>query len=81
MHWVFWLYITFLHVCRGVVLVIDSLNFSSQVHDVAELLYDLLSDPIYNRTKSPLLVACNKQDMAPLASPKESIRTALEKEM
>lgn len=61
-------------------MVIDSLNFPSEVHDVAELLYDLLSDPRYYRSKAPLLIACNKQDMA-LASTKDSIRTSLEKQM
>lgn len=67
-------------VCRGVVVVIDSLNFSKEAHDVAELLYDLFSDAAYHRSRAPLLVACNKQDMA-LASPKDSIRTSLEKQM
>ena len=67
-------------VSRGVVLVLDSANFPSEAHDVAELLYDLLSDPNFNQSKSPLLVACNKQDLA-LAAPKDSIMTALEKEM
>ena len=67
-------------VSRGVVLLIDSLNFPDEAHDIAELLYDLLSDPTYHRTKAPFLVACNKQDMA-LATPKDKIMTTLEKEM
>ena len=61
-------------------MVIDSLNFPSQAHDVSELLYDLLSDVTYYRTRAPLLIACNKHDMA-LAVPKESIMETLEKQM
>ncbi len=67
-------------VCRGVVLVVDSLNFSKEAHDMAELLYDLFSDAAYHRSKAPLLIACNKQDMA-LASRKENIMATLEKQM
>lgn len=60
--------------------MIDSLSFHAQEHDIAELLYDLLSDPAYNRSKAPLLVACNKQDLA-LASPRETVEESLEKQM
>ncbi len=61
-------------------MVIDSVNFPHDVHDVAEVFYDLLSDPTVHQTKAPLLVACNKQDMT-LATPKDTIITLLEKEM
>ena len=61
-------------------MVIDSVNFVSERHDVAELLYDLLSDPALHKTRSPVLLACNKQDMA-LAESKDEIQEALEKEM
>ena len=61
-------------------MVIDSLNFLSQVHDVAELLYDLLSDRAYHKSRAPLLIACSKQDLA-LATPKDTILASLEKHM
>ena len=61
-------------------MVIDALNLTAEVHDVAELLYDLLSDPAIHRTKPHLLLACNKQDMS-LALSTEAVCEALEEEM
>ena len=44
---------------RAVVLVIDSVNFTTEYRDVAALLYDLLAS--WHHKHIPLLIACNKQ--------------------
>ena len=44
---------------RAVVMVIDSVNFTTEYRDVAALLYDLLAS--WHHTQTPLLIACNKQ--------------------
>ena len=41
------------------VLVIDSVNFTTEYRDVAALLYDLLAS--WHHKHIPLLIACNKQ--------------------
>jgi len=65
---------------RGIVVVIDSLNFQTEIHDLAELLYDLFSDYALHKARAPVLLACNKQDIA-LARNVTTIRQELEKEM
>lgn len=44
---------------RAVVMVIDSVNFTTEYRDVAALLYDLLAS--WHHKHIPLLIACNKQ--------------------
>lgn len=61
-------------------MVIDSLNFPSERHDLAELLYDLFSDPALHKARAPVVLACNKQDIA-LARNVTTIREDLEEEM
>lgn len=61
-------------------LVIDSINFPQEVRGVSELTFDLLSERVVHKRKIPLLVACNKQDMA-LARGCSNIQKELEKEM
>ena len=61
-------------------MVIDSLNFPSELHDLAELLYDLFSDHALHKARAPVLLACNKQDIA-LARNTSTIRQELEEEM
>ena len=61
-------------------MVIDSVSFQRDVRNVAELVYDLLSDDVIRRGKVPVLFACNKQDIA-LAKGCSVIKTQLEKEM
>lgn len=43
----------------GIVCVIDSATFAKNARDVAEMVYDLLID---SNRKTPVLIACNKQD-------------------
>ena len=65
---------------RAVVVVIDSDNFPSEVRSVAELIYDLLLESAVLEGRAPVLMACNKQDLA-LAKDCASIQAELEKEM
>lgn len=41
--------------------VVDSAIFQKEVRDVAEFLYNLLTDPVVSRNSPTVLVACNKQ--------------------
>lgn len=70
----------FKHLARGVIFVIDSLNFSREIRDVAELLYTILSDNIINQNRVPFLIVCNKQDEA-MAKGSKVIQNQLEKEI
>ncbi|XP_023244488.1 signal recognition particle receptor subunit beta-like [Centruroides sculpturatus] len=70
----------FKHLARGVIFVIDSLNFSREIRDVAELLYTVLSDNIINQNRVPFLILCNKQDEA-MAKGSKVIQSQLEKEI
>ena len=60
--------------------VIDSDNFPSEVRSVAELVYDLLLEPTILEGRAPVLMACNKQDLA-LAKDCATIQAQLEREM
>ncbi|KAK0410952.1 hypothetical protein QR680_005406 [Steinernema hermaphroditum] len=62
---------------RGIVMVVDSSTFGKQARDVAELLYDVL----YETGKSlPVVVACNKQDLA-VSKSAQAVKGALEREI
>jgi signal recognition particle receptor subunit beta len=62
----------------GVVFVIDAAN--PQIRQSAQLLYDLLVDPIVNTNRIPIHVASNKNDIQ-LAKTVEKLRTELESEI
>jgi signal recognition particle receptor subunit beta len=68
------------HSLRAVVVVIDSDNFPSEVRGVAELVYDLLQEPVVVKGKAPVLMTCNKQDLS-LAKNKMAVRKLLEEEI
>ena len=61
-------------------MVIDSVNFPQEVRSVSEMTFDLLSERTMHSHKIPLLLACNKQDIA-LARRCSNIQKELEKEM
>ncbi|TKR60318.1 hypothetical protein L596_027581 [Steinernema carpocapsae] len=62
---------------KGIVLVVDSSTFSKESRDVAELLYDIL----YESGKSvPILIACNKQDLA-VSKSSQAVSGSLEREI
>ncbi|KOC65535.1 Signal recognition particle receptor subunit beta [Habropoda laboriosa] len=63
---------------KGLVYVIDSVTFQKDIRDVAEFLYNLLSDSAIQ--KKAVLVLCNKQDQT-MAKGSVVIKTLLEKEM
>lgn len=58
--------------------MIDSVTFQKDIRDVAEFLYNLLSDPVVQ--KKSVLILCNKQDQT-MAKGSVVIKTLLEKEM
>lgn len=65
---------------RALIFVIDSLAFLSNARDVADFLYDILSDKFVSSSKIPILIACNKQDAA-RAKSCNVITRQLEREM
>ncbi|XP_030072358.1 signal recognition particle receptor subunit beta isoform X2 [Microcaecilia unicolor] len=65
---------------RAIVFVVDSAAFQREVKDVAELLYQLLTDNVVLKNAPPLLIACNKQDVT-MAKSAKLIQQQLEKEL
>jgi len=70
----------FLPISRGVVFVIDSVDFEIQARQVAEFLYELLINRHVYKKKIPLLIACNKKDIV-TATGSKRIQTVLEEEI
>ena len=46
---------------RGVIIVIDSVNFPQETRDLAHLVIEVLSEPTVHTRRIPILFACNKQ--------------------
>lgn len=67
-------------IAGGIIFLVDVSTVKILLRDVAEYLYDILSNPYLRKNKTPLLVACNKRDLAKDAS-EDEIRLLLEKEM
>ncbi|XP_066934308.1 signal recognition particle receptor subunit beta-like [Clytia hemisphaerica] len=65
---------------RGILFLIDSVNFPREIRDVAECMYDLLANRTMQRNKVSVMVACNKQDI-PTAKSHNVIKSQLEKEL
>lgn len=65
---------------KAVVFVLDSLSFVSNSRHVADFLYTVLSDPIIMKKRTPILIACNKQDETKAKSAKV-LQKQLEKEL
>ncbi|XP_008307906.1 signal recognition particle receptor subunit beta [Cynoglossus semilaevis] len=65
---------------RAIVFVVDSAIFQKEVRDVAEFLYDLLTDIVISRNAPAIIVACNKQDIT-MAKSAKLIQQQLEKEL
>ncbi|XP_029035704.2 signal recognition particle receptor subunit beta [Osmia bicornis bicornis] len=63
---------------KGLVYVIDSVTFQKDIRDVAEFLYNLLSDT--GIQKKSVLILCNKQDQT-MAKGSTVIKALLEKEI
>ncbi|XP_050821199.1 serotransferrin [Gopherus flavomarginatus] len=65
---------------RAIVFVVDSVAFQREVKDVAEFLYQVLTDCTVLKNTLPLLIACNKQDIT-MAKSAKLIQQQLEKEL
>lgn len=65
---------------KSIIVVVDSLAFLSNVRDVADLIYTVISDPVISSKRIPILVVCNKQD-EPKAKSAQVLRKQLEKEI
>nr|SVE75353.1 EOG090X0C7N [Daphnia dolichocephala] len=71
---------TYKNTARGIVFVIDSFSLNKDIRDVAEYLYNVLTDPVVSSNRPQILILCNKQDHA-LAKGPQVIQSVLEKEM
>ncbi|PNJ39805.1 SRPRB isoform 1, partial [Pongo abelii] len=65
---------------RAIVFVVDSAAFQREVKDVAEFLYQVLTDSMGLKNTPSFLIACNKQDIA-MAKSAKLIQQQLEKEL
>lgn len=65
---------------RGILFVVDSVNFPREQRDVAEVMYDILSDKRFSKSAVSILVVCNKQDLT-TAKSQSVIKSQLEKEI
>ncbi|VVC30228.1 Small GTP-binding protein domain,P-loop containing nucleoside triphosphate hydrolase,Signal [Cinara cedri] len=66
--------------CKGVMFVIDSETVQTNICDVAELLYRILTDDTIQSNKVKIMIVCNKQDKL-MAKGAEVIKTLLENEL
>lgn len=65
---------------KGIVYVVDSVTVQKNIRDAANVLYNILVDPIVMRNKPDILILCNKQDQT-LAKGSNVIKSMLEKEL
>jgi len=65
----------------AVIYVVDASTIKQQIRDAAEFLFRILSDPVVHRNRTPVLVACNKQDVALSAKGAAVIEREVTKEM
>ncbi|XP_048361133.1 signal recognition particle receptor subunit beta [Sphaerodactylus townsendi] len=65
---------------RAIVFIVDSVAFQREMKDVAEFLYQILTDSVVLKNAPPLLIACNKQDVT-MAKSSKLIQQQLEKEL
>ncbi|XP_075057681.1 signal recognition particle receptor subunit beta [Mixophyes fleayi] len=65
---------------RALVFLVDSSAFQRDVKEVAEFLYQILTDVTLLRNVPPILIACNKQDIS-MAKSAKLIQQQLEKEL
>jgi len=65
----------------GVVYVVDASNIKQGIRDTAEFLFKILSDPAVHSNRTPVLVACNKQDLVLSAKGASVIRREMAKEI
>ncbi|KAK9904218.1 hypothetical protein WJX75_007076 [Coccomyxa subellipsoidea] len=64
---------------RGIVFMVDSVDFMPQKERIAEQLHDVLAHPVVSGRRLPVLLACNKSDCGTKAHTMDFIRKRLEK--
>lgn len=64
---------------KGIVMVVDCMDFNSSKEEAARHMYRLLTSPVVRGRGVPILVACNKSDGGAKAHSAEFIRKRLEK--
>lgn len=69
-----------LAVAKCIVFVVDAQRFAMQARKDAELLFEVLTDPVVARNATPLLIFCNKSD-APNPAKTVAVQTRLEAEL
>ncbi|XP_065218591.1 signal recognition particle receptor subunit beta [Planococcus citri] len=65
---------------QGILFMIDSEGIQTELREVAELLFSVLTDPVVRSNCKEVLIVCNKQDL-PLAKGTTVIQMLLEKEL
>ncbi|KAL1501843.1 hypothetical protein ABEB36_007093 [Hypothenemus hampei] len=65
---------------KAIVFVIDSITFTDNVRDVANVLFNILVDPVVIKSRPHILILCNKQDRT-TAKGAKVVQSVLEKEM
>mmetsp|Transcript_1155 Transcript_1155/g.2052 ORF Transcript_1155/g.2052 Transcript_1155/m.2052 type:complete len:258 (-) Transcript_1155:164-937(-) len=65
---------------RAIILMVDAVDFMPTARTTADMLYDLLSKSKIQKSRTPVLIACNKTEVTS-AHTVEFIRKRLEKEL
>lgn len=65
----------------GIVFVIDAVEITPHKVEAAEMLYELLTNSSFAKSRTPLLLACNKADLEEEAHSTEFIRKTLERQL
>merc|ERR1712055_1287975 len=67
-------------IARAIIFVIDSVSIQKDLRDVADFLYNILTDSTITKQKPPMLLLCNKQDQM-MAKSANVVRGMLEREI
>lgn len=65
---------------RAIVFLIDSHQVTTNLRDVADYLFSIMTDKLVRSRRIPFLIACNKQDK-PKSKAAKVIKSLLEKEL
>uniref|UniRef100_A0A1B6E0T6 Signal recognition particle receptor subunit beta n=2 Tax=Clastoptera arizonana TaxID=38151 RepID=A0A1B6E0T6_9HEMI len=65
---------------KGIIFVVDSVTIQKKIRDVAELLYNILTDKSFASKGNRVLISCNKQDQT-MAKGATVIKSLLEAEL
>ena len=65
---------------KAIIFVVDAVDFTSQRRAVAEHLFEILSHPVVQKRRCPIMIACNKSEKI-TAHPADFVRKRLEKEI